>query len=196
MSGEFLSAGAWRGYRREDFPQHAWSAEGETLHSLADAERVSLVTRSRYGEFDLSFEWRLLEGGNSGVLYKVTEEGEAPWQSGPEMQLVDHAARPDAQVPETSCGALYGLHAPQPVICHRGLFNIGRISVRGSQVEHWLNGTRVLSCDLASPAFRARVAASKFAPFPQFARAAEGHIALQHHGAEAWFYNVRIETPR
>lgn len=196
VSGEFLTPSAWRGYRRADFPARSWAAEGETLHALAGAERVSLVSRRRFADFDLSFEWRLLAGGNSGVLYKVLEDGEAPWQSGPEMQLLDPEAQPDAQLPETSCGALYGLQAPSGGAgCHRGLFNIGRISVRGSHVEHWLNGMRLLECDLESPQFRARVARSKFCDFPQFARAAQGHIALQHHGTEAWFYNIRIETP-
>ena len=79
------------------------------LHAIAGAERVSLISRRRFVDFDLSFEWRLLAGGNSGELYKVLEDGEAPWQSGPEMQLLDPEAQPDAQLPETSCGALYGL---------------------------------------------------------------------------------------
>ncbi|HJQ62427.1 MAG TPA: family 16 glycoside hydrolase, partial [Burkholderiales bacterium] len=73
--------------------------------------------------------------------------------------------------------------------------NVARISVRGSQVEHWLNGVRVLSCDLEDREFRARLARSKFRDYPHFARAAEGHIVLQHHGTEAWFHNIRIEWP-
>lgn len=71
--------------------------------------------------------------------------------------------------------------------------NVARISVRGSRVEHWLNGVRVLSCDLAEETFRARLAETKFRAFPHFARATEGHIVLQHHGTEAWFHNIRIE---
>lgn len=79
--------------------------------------------------------------------------------------------------------------------CAPGVFNIARISVRGARVEHWLNGVRVLACDLASADLRARLAASKFRDFPQFACAAEGHIVLQHHGGDAWFYDLRIESP-
>lgn len=196
MSGGFLTASSWRGYRRADFPQGSWVIEGEFLRAVSRAEAVSLVSRERYTDFDFTFEWRLLEGGNSGVLYKVTEDFDAPWKSGPEMQLLDHEAHPDARVPETSCGALYGLQAPRGCpACHRGLFNIARISVHGSQVEHWVNGARVLACDLASEEFRSRLARSKFRDFPQFARAREGHLVLQHHGTEAWFHNLRIETP-
>jgi hypothetical protein len=68
--------------------------------------------------------------------------------------------------------------------------------MRGSRVEHWLNGVRVLACDMASAEFRARVAKSKFAEFPKFASAAEGHLVLQHHGTDVWFRNIRIETRR
>lgn len=64
--------------------------------------------------------------------------------------------------------------------------------VRGSRVEHWLNGVRVLACDLADEDFRKRVAASKFKSFPSFARSVDGHIVLQHHGTDAWFRDLRI----
>jgi hypothetical protein len=192
----FLTRDAWRGYRRADFPAASWAIEGEELHALAGAEGVSLISRQRFGDFDLSLQWRLPVGGNSGILYKVTEDYAAPWQSGPEMQLLDNAGHPDGRAPETSCGALYALQAPREVpSCPPGLFNVARISVRGSRVEHWLNGVRVLLCDLASAELRARVADSKFRDFPQFARAVEGHIVLQHHDTDAWFYDVRIERP-
>jgi Domain of Unknown Function (DUF1080) len=194
VMNSFLTQGAWRGYRRADFPHTSWAVEGEVLHALPGAEAVSLISRQRFGDFDLSVEWRLPVGGNSGVLYKVTEDYEAPWQSGPEMQLIDNTGHPDGRVPETSCGALYGLLAPQNMPAYSpGVFNIARISVRGSRVEHWLNGVRVLACDMASEDFRARVARSKFRDFAQFARAAEGHIVLQHHGTAAWFHNIRID---
>ena len=193
MMEVFLDRSAWRGYRQPDFPAQSWLAENELLHALADRPAISLISRQRFGDFDLSFDWRLPVGGNSGLLYKVIEDGDAPWQSGPEMQLLDDSAHPDGRGPETSCGALYGLYAPQSsVLCPAGLFNIARISVRGSRVEHWLNGVRVLACDLASDDFRARVSRSKFRDLPQFARAAEGHIVLQHHGTAAAFQNIRI----
>lgn len=156
------------------------------------AQAVSLISRERYADFELSLEWCLPEGGNSGILYRVAEADAAPWQSGPEMQLLG-GAHPDSRVPETSCGALYGLYAPQqPVPCPPGRFNSARIALRGSRVEHWLNGVRVLACDLASEECRARVAASKFRHLPDFARAAAGHIVLQHHGSEAWFRGMRV----
>ena len=129
----------------------------------------------------------------SGILYRVTEEGEAPWHSGPELQLLDDERHPDGRVPRTRCGALYGLYPPQSQpTCPAGVFNLARIRVRGSVVEHWLNGLCVFRCDMTSADFRARVAGSKFRHFPNFARAAQGHLVLQHHGEEAWFRNVQV----
>lgn len=195
MSGTYLTRAEWRGYGLRGFPEDAWAAEGELLHALPGAA-VSLVSRQRFEDFDLSLHWRVPPGGNSGIFYKVIEDLEAPWQSGLEMQLLHNAGHPDGNTPETSCGALYGLQAPLGApICPPGLFNVARISVRGSRIEHWLNGQRVVTCDIGSGDFRSRVARSKFRDLPRFAASACGHIALQHHGTEAWFRNIRIEIP-
>lgn len=186
------AASHWRAYRGRSFPTNSWSADDGVLRAHADGPPISLASRSRFQDFDLSFEWKLAPGANSGILYRVSETLEAPWQSGAEMQLVD-AAHADARVPATSCGALYGLYAPACIPGVRaGAFNTGRIRVQGSRVEHWLNGALVLACDLASDEFRARLAHSKFRDFPAFARSPEGHIVLQHHASDAWFRNLRI----
>jgi hypothetical protein len=193
MSLPFLDSGAWRGYGLERFPAESWAAEGPVLRALPHGKPVSRVSQERFADFDLSLEWRLAVGGNSGLMYRVSEDEEAPWQTGPEMQLLDDAKHPDGNVPKTSCGALYGLYAPQGVPpCPPGRYNAARIRVRGSRVEHWLNGVRVLACDLASEDFRARVASSKFKAFPQFAQHRQGHLVLQHHGSEVSFRNIRI----
>jgi hypothetical protein len=192
----YLDVSAWRGYRREDFPAESWAWDGDCIRALAHGPRVDLISKRSFGDFDLSLEWRLPVGGNSGLLYRVVESADAAWQSGPEMQLVDNSSHPDGGMPETSCGALYGLYpAGSTLSCPPGLFNIARVSARGSRVEHWLNGARVLACDLASEDFVQRVARSKFRAFPQFARAAEGHLVLQHHGSDAWFRDIRIGVP-
>jgi hypothetical protein len=193
MSSGIVNSSAWRGYRLDGFPAESWAVEGPVLRALPQAKPVSLVSRERFADFDLSFEWRLAVGGNSGLMYRVSEEEEAPWQSGPEMQLLDDAQHPDGRVPETSCGALYGLYAPQSAPpCPPARYNFARIRAHGSRVEHWLNGVRVLACDLANEDFRLRVAASKFKTFPQFGQHREGHLVLQHHGAEVCFRNIRI----
>jgi len=189
-----LKPGDWRGYRREAFPDECWRAEGETLIARPSKAPVDLVSRERFGDFTLAFEWCLPAGGNSGVLYRVTEEPDWSWQSGPEMQLLDDHGHPDGADPRKSCGALYELMAPEPRLSPApGVFHTARVVVRGSYVEHWLQGIRVLECDLEGRGLRALIEASKFAEFPLFARAAEGHIVLQHHGTAAAFRHLRIE---
>lgn len=189
-----LMAADWRGYRSEDFPAGSWRAEGATLHAVGTAKRVDLASRRRYRDFACSFEWCLPAGGNSGLLYRVSEDLPEPWQSGPEMQLLDDLRHPDGQNPLTRCGALYGLLPPRKVAPPpTDAFIKARVLVRGSRVEHWLSGLQVLIYDLADPELRERVAASKFSRFPRFACGHDGHLVLQHHGTDAWFRNIHIE---
>lgn len=189
-----LTASTWRGYAQADFPAASWHAQDDVLHALPDGPRVSLVSQEEFADFDLSFEWRLPVGGNSGVLFHVTEEEDEPWKSGPEFQLLDNANHEDGRTPETSCGALYGIQGPTDAPpCSPGLYNISRIRVSGAHVQYWLNGVRVLDCDMKSDDFRERIARSKFSRLPRFAAARQGRIALQHHGTDAWFRNLRIE---
>ena len=112
-----------------------------------------------------------------------------------EMQLLDDEHHQDGANALTSCGALYGLIAPwhdQRDIANA--YHSSRLVVRGSQVEHWIDDTQVLGYDLRSEEVRERIARSKFREWPQFAQLEEGHIALQHHGTEAWFRRIRIVT--
>ena len=156
---------------------------------------MDLITRERFRDFTLYFEWRMPRGGSSGVLYRVDEQLEHSWQSGPEMQLLDDEHHQDGANALTSCGALYGLIAPwhdQRDIANA--YHSSRLVVRGSLVEHWIDDTQVLGYDLESEEVKERIARSKFREWPQFALLAAGHIALQHSGTEAWFRRIRIET--
>jgi hypothetical protein len=196
MTDRILTSSAWRGFRLAHFPDASWEAECDVLHARPVAGGVCLVSLASLTDFDLTLEWRLPAGGNSGIFYRVTEDCEAPWQSAPEMQLLHDAGHPDGRVPKTSCGALYGVQAAENVPpCPPGIYNIARVHVRGTHVEHWLNGVKVLGCDLADRSFRARVARSKFRDYPRFATARRGLLGLQHHGGEVWFRNVRIQAP-
>lgn len=188
-----LTMEAWRGYQRDTFPTGSWVYEGDVLRAVAAAERIDLITRQQYRNFALELEWRVASGGNSGILFRVTEAMPHAWQSGPEMQLLDDVQHADGQTPETSSGALYGLMAPwRKVVQPIGRFNTTRLVVRDSRVEHWLNEELVLVYDLSSTAFATAVARSKFRDLPGFAREACGHIALQHHGDDVWFRHLRI----
>jgi hypothetical protein len=148
------------------------------------------MTEGAYGSFEFAFDWKISPMGNSGVMFHVTEDGEQTYWSGPEYQVLDNA---HGEKPPEQAGALYALYPPmgaqpKPV----GEFNQGRIVVRGSKVEHWLNGAKVVEYDTASADFKAKVAASKFRAWPQFAASPKGHIALQNHGNAVWFKNLKI----
>ena len=163
--------------------------------AIAGAARVDLVSLQRYRDFVFRFEFALPVAGNSGVLCRVEEDVEFSWHSGPEMQLLDDAGHPDGHEPTTRNGALYGLLAPEPAThIEPDVFVEAALIVRDGSVEHWLRGRRVVSYQLDDPALRARIAQSKFAGFPRFAQAAEGHIVLQHHGEAARFRRLSIET--
>ena len=195
MTERELTTADWRGYSEAQFPQGSWSLDDDVLRALAGRPPVDLITRERFRDVTLHFEWRLPRGGSSGVLYRVDEQLEHAWQSGPEMQLLDDEHHQDGANALTSCGALYGLIAPwhaQRDIANT--YHSARLVVRGSLVEHWIDDTQVLGYDLAGEEVRERVARSKFRDWPQFALVASGHIALQHHGTEAWFRRLRVET--
>jgi hypothetical protein len=194
------STDAFRGYRRDAFPAKGWAVENGTLRALPDApreERVDLITRDRYKDFDLELEWKVSRGGNSGIMYDVSEEMEQSYLTGPEMQVLDDSGHRDGQNPKTSAGSLYALIAPvgktlEPV----GGFNHARLVKKGSHVEHWLNGKKLVEYELGSPKLQELIADSKFKDMPRFAKEGQGHIVIQHHGQEVWFRNIRIRgTP-
>ena len=183
---------AWRGYRRDD-PPGGWSVVGGSLAFTPGVDGGTLISRKQFGDFELDLEWKVAEGGNSGVFYRATEAERAPYWTGPEMQVLDNAGHPDGRTPETSAGANYGLHAPvvdvtRPV----GEWNRSRIVVRGGRVEHWMNDVRIVRYELWTDEWRTAVAATKFAEWPAYGMAEVGHIGLQDHGDPVWYRNIRI----
>lgn len=187
--------GRWRGYKRQDAPS-AWQARGDTLVFVPvsnKADRGDLVSRDQFGDFDLEYEWRVAPGANSGVMWRVSEDQDFPWQSGPEQQVLDDDLHLDGKIPSHRAGALYDLVVPprgltKPV----GQFNQARVVARGGRVQLYLNGRSTADVDFASDSGRALVAGSKFGKMPRFAQNARGHIVLQDHGDTVYFRNVRV----
>ncbi len=125
-------------------------------------------------------------------MYHVTEAGGETYPSGPDYQVLDNAR---GEPPLQRAGALYDLYAPsEDVVKPVGEFNRSRLVVQGSQVEHWLNGKKVTAYDLGSAEFKAKVAASKFRAWPEFAASPTGHIAIQNHGDPVWYKNVKVRV--
>jgi hypothetical protein len=186
------SLDAWRGYGSDRLPE-GWKVVEGALTRVASAG--DLITRDVFGDFELEVEWIVAEGGNSGIMYRVTEEAAETYQTGPEMQVLDDARHPDGGSRLRAAGAVYGLYpAPAGVVKPAGEWNAVRIVVRGNHVEHWLNGVEVATYELGSPDWEARVAGSKFRKWPGYGRTATGHIALQDHGDRVAYRNIRIRT--
>ena len=187
------SADAFRSYKGDSFPDKAWAVEDGTLKTIHSDSPVDLVTKEIFESFDLRLEWRISPGGNSGVMYHVSEDFDNPWQTGPEMQVLDDDKHGDGKNPKTSAGALYALIAPtnkhlKPV----GEWNSVRLLVQGKHVEHWLNGNKIVEYELGSDELAALIAKSKFKHMPRFAQETSGHIDLQHHHDIVWYRNIKV----
>lgn len=186
------STEAWRGYRRSDLPG-GWQIVDGALTRVANGGDI--VTREQFDDFELELEWKVAPRGNSGVMFRVTEEDSSTYRTGPEMQVLDDAGHADGKSRLTAAGSNYALHAaPAGVVKAAGEWNQARLVVRGAHVEHWLNGRKVVEYELWSPEWEALVKASKFAQWPRYGRAKRGHIALQDHGDWVAYRNIRIRS--
>ncbi len=188
----------WRGYNKPDIhPQ--WRATGGELRLHPDPQPTyghDIISVEAFSNFELLIDWVLYERGNSGIMYHVQETEKFPFMTGPEIQLLDDDRHPDAQNgADRRAGACYGLYPPladarSPV----GQWNRVRLLVDGNQVEHHLNGVLVCKYELGSANWNARVAASKFNEWPDFAQKRHGHIVLQDHLDPVAFRNIKIRT--
>jgi hypothetical protein len=187
------SMSQWRGYKAPAAPT-GWTAAAGTLSKTGSVE--DLVSKEQYGDFELAFDWQLDKGGNAGIFYRGTEEYEKIYWSGPEYQLLDDANHADGRSALTSAGAAYSLYAPpRGVTKPAGQWNSSRILVRGNHVEHWLNGQQVVTYELKSPDWEAKVKASKFKDWPNYGRASRGHIGIQgDHDERLQLRDMRIRT--
>jgi len=183
----------WHNYGSDPArPVYGWRAVNGKL-TRTDANAGDLVTNAEFENFELKLEWQVAKGGNSGIFIRATEDEPFIYMSAPEMQVLDDANHPDGQSPLTSAGSCFGLYpAPPGVVKPAGKWNEVRLRVDGTRVTHWLNGQRIVDYELGSSDWQARVAASKFAAWPRFAKARRGHIGLQDHGDRVAFRNIKI----
>ena len=186
------SLSGWRGYHAAEAPA-GWRAEDGTLHRAGSGGDI--VTVGSYADFELSLDWKVAEGGNSGIFYRAALGEQQIYFSAPEMQVLDDAHHHDGGDPRTSAGAAYGLYpAPRGVVHPAGEWNHARIRLQHGRVEHWLNGRKLLEYTFGSPDWKARVAASKFAAWAAYGVAPTGHIGLQDHGDPVWYRDIKIRV--
>ena len=181
-----------RGYKRAGFPAGDWTIVDGELKTIP-GRGIDLISEDVYKNFELELEWKVSTGGNSGIFYFATEDGDYIWQSATEMQVLDDETHTNGKASLTSAGSLYDLIAASASIVKPvGEFNQVRIKVKDNNVEHWLNGTKVVEYVYQSDHMKELIAKSKFKTMPLFAKATEGQIGLQGDHGEIWYRNIRI----
>lgn len=187
------SLDAFRAWRGEGVPA-GWSVRDGALVFTPGVGGGDLATKETFGDFDLRFQWRVTHGANSGVMYRATEDRGAPWETGPEYQILDDERHADGRNAITSAGSNYAMIAPTLwVVRPVGEWNDARIVARSKTIEHWLNGRKVVEYTIDSPDWLERLAKSKFASMPDYARRPSGHLVFQDHGDTVAFRNIRVK---
>ena len=190
----------WRSRDGDDFPKEGWEVKAGILVSQPGRKGTDIMTRQKYADFEFIFEFKLTDSANTGIKYFVVplldKKGKTTL-NGPEYQLIDdfgHPAVRGGKSPETTTGSLYLLYAPEKnVLLPTREWNAGRIIAKGKQVEHWLNGVRILSYERGGEDFRKRVAGTKFKEYvTPYGEAVAGYISLQYHNDQAFFRNIKI----
>ena len=207
----------WRGLGYDTVPTSHWVVVNGAIKKIASGNvaRVAdgrplaggdLMSMDSFADFELSFEWKVTPGANSGVKYNVSEamsiaQGGAGTQGGPthsalgfEYQILDDDRHEDGKLPTHRSGALYDLVAPdaskhlRPV----GEWNQSKVILRGNHGEHWLNGVKVVEFELGSARMDSLLAASKYKTIPGFGEKRRGHVVLQDHGDEVYYRDIKV----
>ena len=166
-----------------------WEASGGEIRLNRSAGRGGhIVTAAEFGDFDLSFEWKIAVRGNSGLKYRVCKYGKQTL--GLEYQICDEPE--DRPISRKSAGALYDLYEPvaERVLKPAGEWNVARIVVRGDRIEHWLNGGLIVAVTVGDEEWRRRIAESKFTDEEKFGENRSGQLMLTDHGSDVAYRNL------
>ena len=188
----------WRGYKKPDATETRWKVEDGLLtlpsNGAGDTHGArDLITEATFQQFDLRWEWKISQGGNSGVKYFVLEDRNDA--IGHEYQLIDDERHPDAKIgPHRQTAAFYDVFpAHDRPMKPAGEWNTSEVIVKGKHVTHILNGKTVLEYDLESPTLMAAIEKSKFKGIERFGKPQDGHILVQDHGDQVWYRKIEIK---
>jgi hypothetical protein len=186
----------WHSYGKTK-PGVQWEVVDGALHlNKSKGEKGDLVTDSEFGDFDLKLEWKISPKGNSGIIFYVHEDPvkyPEPYQTGPEMQVLDNDGHPDGKIHKHRAGDLYDLiasskDAAKPV----GEWNEAEIRSKKGELKLFLNGVNTVTTTLWDDNWKKLIAGSKFKQWPDFGTFHTGKIDLQDHGNEVWYRNIKI----
>jgi hypothetical protein len=188
----------WHGFNKTG-PVDNWKVEDSALVCLGHSESDyggDIVTDKEYSNFELKWEWKVDKGSNSGVMYHVVEDKKykAPYETGPEYQIIDDIGFPGKLEEWQKAGADYAMNLPndkkklKPV----GEWNTSSIVYNNGHVEHWLNGEKIVEFQADTPEWQKEKKEGKWKDYPDYAVQKKGRIALQDHGNKAYFKNIMI----
>lgn len=194
----------WRGYNKPAFPAEGWEIIDGTLHCKESGTGEAglggdIIYDKKLTNFELSLEWKIGPGGNSGIFILGQEiPGEPIYKSSPEMQILDNAKHPDAMLGvdgNRQAGSLYDLIPAKPQNTKpAGEWNQVGILVYQGTVVFKSNGANVVEFHLWTEDWKKMVENSKFKDWQWFLNPAkEGYIGLQDHGNDVWFRNIKLK---
>jgi hypothetical protein len=191
------STTGWRGYNMTGFPD-AWAIEDEclTMNTTGGAESQDIITEKTYKNFALSVDYKVTPAANSGVIYQIKEDPayKFPYETGPEMQIVDDDGWPGGLEEWQKSGASYAMYpAKVKAIKPVGEWNNLFLFVKDNKVTQILNGQVVVEFEKYSDEWNKLRNSGKWTDFPDWGKFDEGHISLQNHGTKVWFRNVKIK---
>ncbi|PCD04224.1 hypothetical protein COC42_08025 [Sphingomonas spermidinifaciens] len=179
-------------------PPAGWRVRDGTIELVRDDGQMTgtdLVTDKSFGAFELTLDWKVAAGGNSGILYLARNQAPARqvYETGLEMQVLDNTGHSDGRIPSHRAGALYDMTVPPPSATRpAGQWNHARLLVERGRIRQWLNGVPTADVSYGDAGWRKRVAASKFAKMPLFGTFDSGVVALQDHGEPVAFRNLKL----
>lgn len=195
------SLAGWHGFNKKGEVVKNWEIEDGALVCLGaakDAHGGDLASDGQYGDFELTWDWKADKGSNSGMMYHVVEDPKykAPYESGPEYQMIDDIGFPQKLEEWQKTGADYAMTpaAANKKLKPIGEWNSSRIVFRNGHVEHWLNGEKIVEFQAWTDEWNKKRTTGKWKDYPDYGKARTGALALQDHGNKMYFKNIRIHT--
>jgi len=184
----------WRTYQNKQTDN--WDVRNGELYCKTEGvtNRADLITADKYENYELQIDWKISPKKNSGIIYMVTEDNGATYESGPEYQLIDDLGYPAKLDDKQLSGSNYDMNAPSAKVAKpAGEFNHTKIVINKGHVEHWLNGTKVVDYHLWTPEWEQTKANSKWKDVKIYGMSKAGYIALQDHGGGVAFKNIKLK---